>query len=1049
MTFNLRLTPRASPTWRTPSPRSPGKTVRDEAQQCLSLKKVVGTTSTTSNGFDSLEKAHVIAYIAGAVIVVVTFDEDLNASQTCFRAKPSSSPSSGFSYVDSPSPANNVFTVRERYPGSARGWNPSAAASPLANDAADSPNSRFAAKKERTKATTCVALSPSGKFVAAGESGYKPRVLLFSLAPGSYEGPVAALSEHAFGVKCLAFSPDSQYLASLGDINDGFLYVWHINARTGVATLHANNKCTSKVRAIAWMGNSLITVGTRHIKVWKLDAQGQSSPSKRLTASEFSFATPSRALVGRNCLLGNLLDRTFVVVVAADAKRAIVCSEQGEVCVLDDCDATPTLRKVAETGFAVTASTLHLEESVIISGSKGEMIQFNLLKLLAAASGNSVPGDALVPEEPHPAIATVALGTLGSHLVLLDSAKVVHMLKISTENDALGAKRLKEAQLVAHATPCMGIMPFRCTQWPDAALATYSSDGVVLIWTETGDCVRQLRSIVNTASETDTDLPNELRSLAVLPGGKHLVTGDRYGSLSILDVVHKETIFATKAHASEVTNITVHRYDTMTVIASAARDRTIQIFRADDNKTLTLVQTLEEHLAAVTGLQFSDDGNRLVSCSTDRSIIIRDAMTGNISGKKTIAFGINRTIGLKASPLSLVLSTTRQKNSLFVSTNDKTVSQFSLDTGQPWSSFKVTDEDDTDAVNLNMLVELETGVAGTVIAGVSSMDKSVRLYDCDMGQLIDREYGHTGGLAGVTVIDSEAGKSLATVATDRTVFLWSTLSERRPSKDSPGELPDVSQGTPQANAFFSNKPPLRRVLSSSELLSFHRPAGVEPAFPSTPNLPRERSRSPKRRLSRLSTMETPKLQPTPALSATRSRRSNATFPMDGETTKHAETTPSSPNKGLQPPAKAQTMPRSLRRQSSQPVLSTAHRSAVSSAAPSTLPSPIIKEEKELPALQGPTEQICRSLHLFRKKLAASNDTLSHESAKELERELSLTAKLLAEKTPAKSEIIMERLLDRYSEKLVDMLDQRVEERVKELVGAKEKKSAHSVEAVAT
>jgi WD40 repeat protein len=70
---------------------------------------------------------------------------------------------------------------------------------------------------------------------------------------------LSALSEHSFGVNCVAFSPDSRYLASLGSSQDGFLYIWSINIRTGAATLHASNKCVSNINKMTWMGNKLIT----------------------------------------------------------------------------------------------------------------------------------------------------------------------------------------------------------------------------------------------------------------------------------------------------------------------------------------------------------------------------------------------------------------------------------------------------------------------------------------------------------------------------------------------------------------------------------------------------------------------------------------------------------------------------------------------------------------------------------------------------------------------------------------------------------------------
>lgn len=86
--------------------------------------------------------------------------------------------------------------------------------------------------------------------------------MIFSTAKdSSTDVPLSILSEHTFGVRSLAFSFNSQYLATLGDMNDGFLLVWNINLRNGFARLHYINKCTSFVRDMCWIGQTLITYG--------------------------------------------------------------------------------------------------------------------------------------------------------------------------------------------------------------------------------------------------------------------------------------------------------------------------------------------------------------------------------------------------------------------------------------------------------------------------------------------------------------------------------------------------------------------------------------------------------------------------------------------------------------------------------------------------------------------------------------------------------------------------------------------------------------------
>ncbi len=83
---------------------------------------------------------------------------------------------------------------------------------------------------------------------------------------------------------------------------------------------------------------------------------------------------------------------------------------------------------------------------------------------------------------------------------------------------------------------------------------------------------------------------------------------------------------------------------------------------------------------------------------------------------------------------------------------------------------------------------------------------------------------------------------------------------------------------------------------------------------------------------------------------------------------------------------------------------------------------------EFGGLAVSTEQICRSLHDYRKKLSSTSDALPLENVRELERELSSTARVLAEKA-SRNETAMVKLLDRYSERLVSMLDERIADSV--------------------
>ena len=203
-----------TPVSKTPSKRLsmlPGAGASSSAfpDSSLSLKRVIGCST---NAFDSHPPSRSFAYTAGAAAVVVTLDEELQVTQRFFRARP-----------NAPTLALAAATPRDegriRAAASLReagiGYSPS----PIAAD--DSPGGKTWSARERIKAATSLSFSPDGKWLAVGETGYNPRVLIFSMSRDvPSDVPVAAMAEHTFGVRGVAFSPDSKFLASIGTANE-------------------------------------------------------------------------------------------------------------------------------------------------------------------------------------------------------------------------------------------------------------------------------------------------------------------------------------------------------------------------------------------------------------------------------------------------------------------------------------------------------------------------------------------------------------------------------------------------------------------------------------------------------------------------------------------------------------------------------------------------------------------------------------------------------------------------------------------------------------
>ncbi|KAJ4368937.1 hypothetical protein N0V83_006019 [Neocucurbitaria cava] len=999
----IKLNPSPSPFFKHTPLRSPVKSSRAEAN--LALRQVIGTTTSSANAFDSLPSGQCFAYTAGAAAVIASIDEEHNVSQRFYRARPTTNPlnPSASIYGGPSTPTQNES--RNRTAASLRnaGFGGSPLASPAANDWPDSPTSRAWTMKEKIKAATCVSFSPDGKFLAVGETGYKPRVLIFSTASDApSDTPLTSLSDHTYGVNCVAFSPDSRYLASLGSANDGFLYIWSIDSRTGAASLYASNKCVSNINRMTWMGNKLITVGTRHVKVWRVEDSNSTLRVAKSRQSDLSFLSSSthRTLPGRNCILDGLKDATFTSVVTVAPDKAIVTTDKGDICFIDDSSLDQRFSKLIDAGFAVSAMAVDVKGRLHLASSQGGLKTINIREFIGVLTPPPSPPPRV--ESPTVSVANCnqvgAIGCLNNYIVTVDSQRAIRLSHLCPADDETIVGDIIHI-LPAHGDAVLGVEAgLSQPNVLNASFYTWAADGTIIFWNH-GTSKGSLQVPLEQTEGLDA-VPNELRTVRASADGSFLVTGDKFGVLRIIDCKTNLSIFDFKAHASEITSIAIHEKEHFKFIACAGRDRTVQVF-TQTNETWDLLQTLDEHVGAVTGVSFSRNGTRLVSSSSDRSLVVRELVSREDERETIRAFVMLRAIMLKASPVSMAWDVD-QENALLISTIDRQVHKYDTQSGHCLSTFRATDTDGGDAVVLSSLVHIPRGWSSPLIAGVSSTDKSIRVYD-ENGSLIARDWGHTEGVSDIALVQSSGAadvesseKSLVTVAVDGTMFVWGLALQIPGRHDISKSMDLLGPSTPSNHDLLANKPPLRRVFSQSELARFQRSPTEGDATPTG-------SRSPKlrKRVSKFTLAQTPKLDPSPMPGV--AAREGRTGAWQGQGTLRR-------NKNRSPSPPSPRNPQAAKRRASMDVR------------PRTK-APV----SEFGTIGASTESLCRTLRAYRKRLANSTDTLSSELAKEVERELAATARAIGERVKSKEfeETVMVKLLDQYSERLVTMLDEKI------------------------
>ncbi|KAH6566090.1 hypothetical protein BASA62_006931 [Batrachochytrium salamandrivorans] len=125
-----------------------------------------------------------------------------------------------------------------------------------------------------TNIVSCIAVSKDGKYLASGQvthMGFQADIIIWEFETRKL---VCRLALHKVKVQALAFSPNGEYLASLGGEDDNTVVVWDLSKYTAICGSPASADSSGVTLSLAYLHNDnnvFVTGGVSTLRVWELN----------------------------------------------------------------------------------------------------------------------------------------------------------------------------------------------------------------------------------------------------------------------------------------------------------------------------------------------------------------------------------------------------------------------------------------------------------------------------------------------------------------------------------------------------------------------------------------------------------------------------------------------------------------------------------------------------------------------------------------------------------------------------------------------------------
>ncbi|XP_057317012.1 mitogen-activated protein kinase-binding protein 1-like isoform X2 [Hydractinia symbiolongicarpus] len=324
-----------------------------------------------------------------------------------------------------------------------------------------------------------------------------------------------------------------------------------------------------------------------------------------------------------------------------------------------------------------------------------------------------------------------------------------------------------------HSSPCL----------PSGSFLTCSSDDTIRIWNlESGSVTNKvyprnlyskellkvvyidegLTHLQDTSMapfSKDSDSKNGVRCMQISPDGQVIATGDRSGNIRLYDMQFFDELIRIEAHESEILCVEFSTPDSgFNLLASSSRDRLVHIF--DMRNDYTLLQTIDDHSSSITAVRFNYDLGmlQLLSCGADKVVMFH---TAQVSDNGNINFIRNTIVPGKATLYDMGIEPTRK----YAATvgQDRNLRIYDIQGAKQLYCYKGSISEEGN------LIKFQLDSAG-VYAAVSCSDKTIGIFDFEHGECEAAVYGHSELVTGLKF--TADGEHMISVSGDGCIFVW-------------------------------------------------------------------------------------------------------------------------------------------------------------------------------------------------------------------------------------------------------------------------------------